>query len=75
MTKPTYSRVRRDETFPNHPSVQILEEAVEICKTLCGMSIIENIKEYGNCNLVKTKNGAAQKDDDGEAQKDNGETS
>ena len=57
---------------------------VEICKTLCGMSIIENIKEYGNFNLVETREkaaaqkadgGEAQKDNGGEAQKDNGETS
>jgi tRNA acetyltransferase TAN1 len=28
---------------------------VEIMKTLCGMSIIENIKEYGNFNLVEMR--------------------
>lgn len=33
---------------------------VEICKTLCCMSIVENLKEYGNFNLVITReNGAA----------------
>ena len=28
---------------------------VEICKTLCGMSIVEDIHEYGNFNLVETR--------------------
>ncbi len=33
---------------------------VEICKTLCCMSIVENLKEYANFNLVITReNGAA----------------
>lgn len=44
---------------------------VEICKTLCCMSIIENLKEYGNFNLVVTRENAASSslpnNDDGDA--------
>lgn len=34
---------------------------VEIMKTLCGMSIIENIKDYGNFNLVETREKGEEK--------------
>jgi tRNA(Ser,Leu) C12 N-acetylase TAN1 len=36
----------------SHPRFTVV---VEICKTLCGMSIVEHLQEYGNFNLLETR--------------------
>lgn len=36
----------------SHPRFTVV---VEICKTLCGMSIVEHLHEYGNFNLLETR--------------------
>jgi len=44
----------------SHPEFTI---SIEVCRTLCGMSILHNIEEYKKFNLFETRQGAQNEDD------------